>query len=809
MIDFESAPSGPSQSEAGGDRPGHLTTDVDVPGLLKNLNECQRQAVLITDGPLIVLAGAGSGKTKMLTSRIAYLIAGLNVPPHNILAMTFTNKAAAEMRDRVEKMLGLVSGQLTNRGLSWLGVPEIGTFHSVCVRLLRREITRTPFTKQFVIYDDSDQLSLIKSCLEKLSIDDKQFSPKGMQAAINRLKCDAVEPSEMEPDAHNIFQKQLKRVYELYQKDLFANNALDFGEIICMPYRLLRDHADIREKYQKRFRYIHVDEYQDTNRAQYFLLSMLAGNKFGGHQNMCVVGDEDQSIYKWRGADIRNIMDFESDFPGSQVVKLEQNYRSTKTIIKAASQVIQNNKYRKDKVLWTDNEEGVPIVHAQLPDERAEAELVVSEIKRIAQNEDRTFSDFSIFYRTNAQSRQFEDVFRREKITYKIVGGLRFYDRKEIKDILSYLKITMNPSDSVGLKRIINVPARGIGKTTIEKLELYHTTHPGMTFWDVLVAASTDTAIVSASVSKKLTQFTGLIQRLIQEQPKLLLSELYHLILDETGYVRDLRAENTEEALDRVDNLEEFDNVLQEFEEEFFGGVAQAEQDARRSELLPALIEQSALVSDADQKDPNVTSVKLMTLHSSKGLEFPVVFLVGMEEGLFPSIKAWEETPEEDVEEERRLCYVGMTRAREQLYLTNVVIRRIWGNTTYQEPSRFFAEIPKEYLDFRDFSKIHQKADVGTGYGSRSTTGYGQQSSYSGSASSYSSGSGGTGSSGGLSSTGQKPNPFVGRRVRHPEYGDGIVLALEGSGADQKVVIEFRGRDQRKFLLRYVASFFD
>ena len=459
----------------------------------------------------MVLAGAGSGKTKMLTSRIAYLIAGQNVAPHNILAMTFTNKAAGEMRERVEKMLGMPHGQMQSRGFSYLGVPEIGTFHSVCVRLLRREIQYTPFTKQFVIYDDSDQLSLIKSALEKLSIDDKAFSPKGMQAAINRLKCDAVEPKDVEPEPHNIFQKQLKRVYEQYQKDLFSNNALDFGEIICMVYRLLRDNADLREKYQKRYRYVHVDEYQDTNRSQYFLLSMITGRAHGGHQNICVVGDEDQSIYKWRGADIKNIMDFESEYPGAQVVKLEQNYRSSKTIIEAATQVIKNNKTRKDKTLWTENEEGVPIVHAQLPDERAEAELVVGEIKRIAQHEGRTFSDFSIFYRTNAQSRQFEDVFRRDKITYQVVGGLRFYDRKEIKDILSYLKVVLNPADSVGLKRIINVPARGIGKTTIEKLEQHHLAHPEMTFWDVLTAAATDTSLVSASVSKKLTQFVGLL----------------------------------------------------------------------------------------------------------------------------------------------------------------------------------------------------------------------------------------------------------------------------------------------------------
>jgi DNA helicase-2/ATP-dependent DNA helicase PcrA len=818
MIDFDSAPgsgsdssSSPNGAPGGVQRPRvqpYQAPEVDVAHLLKALNEKQREAVLISDGPLMVLAGAGSGKTKMLTSRISYLIAGMGVQPHQILAMTFTNKAAAEMRERVEKTLNLAHGQLSSRGFSFLGVPEIGTFHSVCVRLLRRELLSTPFTKQFVIYDDSDQLSLIKSVLEKLSIDDKAFSAKGMQAAINRLKCDAVEPHEVEVEAHNVFQKQLKRVYEQYQKDLFSNNALDFGEIICMPYRVLRDNPEVRAKYQKRFQYIHVDEYQDTNRAQYALLSVLAGKTNGGHTNICVVGDEDQSIYKWRGADIRNIMDFESDFPGAQVVKLEQNYRSTKTIIQAATQVIKNNKYRKDKTLWTDNEDGVPIVHTQLADERAEAEQVVSEIKRIAQNEGRTYNEFSIFYRTNAQSRQFEDFFRRDKITYQIVGGLRFYDRKEIKDVLSYMKIVLNPADSVGLKRIINVPARGIGKTTIEKLEQYHqvesANNPLLTFWDVLNLAVNDSSIVSAAVSKKLSGFVGLMQRLMDEQPKLLVSELYHLILDETGYVRDLRKEGTEEASDRIENLEEFDNVLKEFEEDQLTNVeTDAERDTRKSELLPQFIEQSALMSEADKKDPNITSVKMMTLHSSKGLEFPVVFLVGLEEGLFPSIKPWEETPEEDIEEERRLCYVGMTRAREQLFISNVKVRRFWGNVNFQDPSRFLTEIPPEYIDFRDLSKVqragYSSGDYSSGgYGSQPVAQSGYGSSSTASASGYS-----------LGKTGIPNNPYTGRRVKHPEYGDGVVLALEGSGADQKVVIEFRGRDQRKFLLRYVATFFE
>lgn len=667
-----------------------------------SLNEKQQEAVLATEGPLIVLAGAGSGKTKMLTSRITYLIEELQVPAYQVLAVTFTNKAAAEMRERVLRNLGMA-------GSNALGLPEIGTFHSVCVRLLRREITRTPFTKPFVIYDDSDQLSLIKGILQKLNIDDKAFNPKAIQAAINAAKCDAQEPQDLEAAAHNIFDRNVRRVYEQYQKDLFANNALDFGEIICMTYRLLRDHADIREKYQRRFLYIHVDEYQDTNRAQYLLLSTLAGAGQGGHQNICVVGDEDQSIYKWRGADIRNILDFEKDYPGARVVKLEQNYRSTQTILEVAGHVIRNNRSRKDKTLWTENEEGPPVVRAQLADERAEGEMVVSEIKRLAEGEGRAYADFAIFYRTNAQSRQFEDVLRREKIPYQVVGGLRFYDRKEIKDILSYFKVILNPADSVGLKRIINVPARGIGKTTLEKLDEFHTQMNAVTplsYWEVLERAAQDSTITSAGTARKLANFVQLIKRLMEEQSKLLLSELYHLILDETGYVRELRKEATEEAQARIENLEEFDTLLQEFEEE---------QEVQKSDLLSLFIEQASLVSEHEIRDQNISAVKLMTLHSSKGLEFPVVFMVGMEEGLFPSIKPWEETPEEDIEEERRLCYVGMTRARQVLYLMNVVIRRIWGNVSYQEPSRFFAEMPEESLVFRDFSYGRAATEYRTG----------------------------------------------------------------------------------------------
>jgi DNA helicase II / ATP-dependent DNA helicase PcrA len=769
-----------------------------VPKYLEALNDKQREAVQITDGPLIVLAGAGSGKTKMLTTRIAHLIQARRIAPHNILAMTFTNKAAGEMRERVERTLNIAATD--GRGGPSLGAPEIGTFHSVCVRLLRREAARTPFSKPFVIYDDSDQLTLVKAAIEKLGLDSKSISPKGVQAAINRMKCDAIEPHEMNPSPHNVFERQVRRVYEQYQKDLFSNNALDFGEIICMTYRILRDNTDVREKYQKRYRFIHVDEYQDTNRSQYLLLMMLASAQHGGHKNICVVGDEDQSIYKWRGADIRNILDFENDFPGAQVVKLEQNYRSTKTIIRAAGEVIRNNRSRKDKTLWTDNDEGIPIIRAQLPDERAEAEMVVSEVKKLASGDERTFSEFAIFYRTNAQSRQFEDVLRREKIPYQIVGGLRFYDRKEIKDVMSYFRVILNQADSISLKRIINVPARGIGKTTLEKIDQLQIELQGQadsahaTCWDALQLASRDPSFTSTGTARKLSTFVDLVNRLIAEQPKLNLSELYHLILDETGYVRELRQEATEEAMARIENLEEFDTLVTEFEEDLFENLTEEEKAAKKPELLPLFIEQSSLASDADSHG-NEVAVKLMTLHSSKGLEFPVVFLVGMEEGLFPSVKPWEETPDEDIEEERRLCYVGMTRARETLYMMNAMVRRLWGNVTYQEPARFFQEISTSLLEFKDFS--HQASGVSQfrlGSSRQLSPSYDRYSDVAQAAPSKPRG------------YTQQPE-LVGQGLIHPEYGPGRVIQSEGSGEDQKITVEFKNRQQKKFMLRYVAEY--
>lgn len=848
MIDFDEAPGGASSAPAPKRAWGALgdasTRDAkprslspgEVPAYLETLNAPQREAAEHVDGPLIVLAGAGSGKTKMLTSRIAYLMDVRGVPGSRILAVTFTNKAAREMKHRVEN--SLLSGGQPN---GFLGAPEIGTFHAICVRILRRELAATPFTKPFVIYDDSDQLSLVKRVIEKLGIDDKAFSPKAMQAGINRLKCDAIEPKELEPSPHDLFERQLKRVYEEYQKDLFANNALDFGEILCMPYRIFRDNPEIRARYQNRFLYIHVDEYQDTNRAQYMFLSMLAKKEHGGHQNICVVGDEDQSIYKWRGADIRNIMDFEHDYPGAKIIKLEQNYRSTKTIIRAASQVIKNNRERRDKTLWTEKGEGPLILRTALADERSEAEYVIGEIKRIAANEGRAYTDFAIFYRTHAQSRQFEEVFRREKIPYEIVGGLRFYDRKEIKDILSYFKVLQNAQDSVSLKRIINTPARGIGKTTIDKLEVIQTeleqsrrseapapeAAPAeldfqdgdardTSLWASLRIAAKDSSITSAGTAKKLLNFYAFMEKLMRSRPEILLTELYHLILDETGYVAELRKEGTDEAAARIENLEEFNTVLQEFEESQLEGLTDEEIEKKKAELLPIFLEESALATDVEgrPKDEIVPSLQMMSLHSSKGLEYPVVFLVGMEEGLFPSIRGTEAANDEEIEEERRLCYVGITRARELLYLTHASIRRIWGQINYQEPARFFQEIPAELLDFKDHtvgaganayrqgsSKHFERKHWGSDWGGGGSDGKSSSDDYSQltDRDRAKAAAGAVKASGGVYR--------IGSKMEHPDYGSGKILAQEGTGQDEKITVQFSSGAPRKFLVRFVESY--
>jgi DNA helicase-2/ATP-dependent DNA helicase PcrA len=679
--------------DSGSDRP--------APDFLNSLNDPQREAVLQTEGPLLVLAGAGSGKTKMLTSRISYLIAHLKVRPWQILAVTFTNKAAGEMRERV---YGILSKQGIQRH-EVQGPLDIGTFHAICARILRREADRLPFTQPFVIFDDSDQLALLKAIVKQMGIDDKIYSPKSFQYAINRLKCDALEPDSPLAKTGRGIDRKLPEVWAAYTKAMIENNALDFGEMITATYRLLRDYPDVREKYQRRYRYIHVDEYQDTNRAQYLLLSLLASPAHGSHGNICVVGDEDQSIYGWRGADIKNILDFEREYPGAHVVKLEQNYRSTQVIVEAASSLISHNKIRKNKTLFSEQEVGDPIVRLQCPDDRFEAEAIVKEIRHLVQEHpELTLNEFAVFYRTHAQSRLVEEFLRQAKLPYKVVGGLRFFDRKEIKDLMAYFRLVYNHSDSISFKRIINVPARGIGKTTLDKLDSAWGQDGSL--WTFFTKELQGGALFTGKTLKKLQDFKRMVDRWIDDQPGMLVSELYHRILDDTRYVEELKLEGSDESLERIENLEEFNSVVLEFEERELQGLSEEEIKKRKPLLLGRFLEQTTLAESPDT-DGVATSVQLMTFHACKGLEFPVVFMLGVEEGLFPSVHGEEGEDESDeLEEERRLCYVGMTRARERLYMCHATFRRVWGDLLYQYPARFFKEIPEKYVEVRDFSKV-------------------------------------------------------------------------------------------------------
>ncbi len=672
----------------------------ELPNFVQRLNDPQREAVLATDGPLLVLAGAGSGKTKMLTSRIAYLISEKRIRPWQILAVTFTNKAAGEMRDRVRALLTEVG--FPQQEIQ--GPLDIGTFHAICARVLRREAQRLPYTKPFVIYDDSDQLSLLKTIVKAQGIDEKIYSPKSFQYAINRMKCDAVEPGDPNSQTGRGIDRKLPLVYEAYQRAMIDNNALDFGEMITLTYRLLRDNPDILEKYQRRYRYIHVDEYQDTNRAQYLLLSLLGSPAHGSHGNICVVGDEDQSIYGWRGADIRNILDFEREYPGSHVVKLEQNYRSTQIIVNAASELIAHNTQRKNKTLFSEQEVGGPIIRLKAPDDRFEAEIVVKEIRKLVQeNPEYALNDFAVFYRTHAQSRLVEEFLRQAKLPYKVVGGLRFFDRKEIKDVMAYFRLVYNSSDSISFKRIVNVPARGIGKTTLDKLDVAWGQQGSL--WDFFTREMEAGNVFSGKTLKKLQDFERMVNNWMHAQPGLLLSELYHRILDDTRYVEELKQEGTDEALERINNLEEFNSVLVEFEERELYDLPEEEVKRRKPLLLGRFLEQMTLAETPDTEGAS-SSVQLMTFHGCKGLEFPVVFMLGVEEGLFPSIRGDEGDDESDeIEEERRLCYVGMTRAREHLYMCSATFRRVWGDLLYQYPARFFEEISDHFFEERDYSE--------------------------------------------------------------------------------------------------------
>ncbi len=633
-----------------------------------NLNPMQREAVMHTEGPLLILAGAGSGKTTVLVNRIAYMISEKNVSPYNILAITFTNKAANEMKTRIAK---LFDGAIYDMWVS--------TFHSACVKILRRGIQRLGYDASFVIYDTTDTQTVLKDCLKELALSDKNFPPRAVLAQISKAKDDMQSPQAFARVYDSDFRmSRIAEIYELYQKKLKANNALDFDDIISNTVLLLSENPDLLEYYQNKFKYILVDEYQDTNNAQYKLISLLAGK----HRNLCVVGDDDQSIYKFRGANIRNILDFEKEFPDAKVVKLEQNYRSTQTILNAANHVIANNRGRKGKKLWTDGDSGDKVLIYRAENEHDEGRFIAGEIEKMVASDSRSFSDFVVLYRTNAQSRVLEEMLLRQGIPYRVLSGLRFYDRKEIKDLIAYLRLIHNQSDNISLKRIINEPKRGIGDVTVGRAEDIANAE-GKSIFEVIANADRYSELLRASV--KLIDFTQCIQRLCAEKGKYSITDFVSRVLDETGYTMPLMLENSVEAQGRLENLKEFLSVAAEYEK------------SAEAPSLEDFLEGVSLISDIDNYDEQQEAVVLMTIHSAKGLEFPVVFLAGLEEGLFPGTRSIGD--EAEIEEERRLCYVALTRAKQKLYITNTFCRMLYGSTTYPRPSRFLLEIPAELTE--------------------------------------------------------------------------------------------------------------
>ncbi|WP_425440950.1 DNA helicase PcrA [Sediminibacillus albus] len=638
--------------------------------LLKGLNKEQRRAVTHTEGPLLIMAGAGSGKTRALTHRIAYLLGEKEVSPRSVLAITFTNKAAREMKDRVYQLVGPDASSI------W-----VSTFHSMCVRILRRDIDRIGYNSNFSILDSGDQLSVIKQILKDLNVDPKKFEPRAMLGAISSAKNELVTPEEYSKQVGNFYDKQVSDVYERYQKTLRKNQSLDFDDLIMQTIHLFDRVPEVLEYYQRRFQYIHVDEYQDTNHAQYYLVKQLAKR----YQNLCVVGDSDQSIYRWRGADIQNILSFEKDYPNASTVMLEQNYRSTKSILDAANTVIKNNSGRKPKNLWTDNSEGSKIRYYQAATEQDEGLFVADKVEQFVASGDFTYKDIAILYRTNAQSRSIEETFVKANIPYQIIGGTKFYDRKEIKDMLAYLRLIANPDDDLSFARVVNEPKRGVGKTSLEKLQAYAADHDISLYTAV---QEVDFAGVSGKAAKSLAEFGALIRNWTKQQEFLTATDMVEQVLKGTGYEEMLMNERSIEAQSRLENLEEFKTVTKHFEEN------------SEDKTLIAFLTDLALIADIDRADEDPmgdNKIVLMTLHAAKGLEFPVVFLIGMEENVFPHSRSIMD--EEEMEEERRLAYVGITRAEKQLYITHAKMRTLYGRTNMNPVSRFINEIPQELIE--------------------------------------------------------------------------------------------------------------
>ena len=716
------------------------------------LNKEQREAVFYTEGPLLILAGAGSGKTRVLTHRIAYLIDEMGVNPWNILAITFTNKAAGEMRDRVDKIVGFGSESI------W-----VSTFHSTCVRILRRYIDRLGYDTNFTIYDTDDQKTLMKDVCKLLQIDTKVYKERVLLSAISSAKNEFITPQEYELNAAGDFNRQkIAKVYWEYEKQMKANNALDFDDLLVKTVQLLQSQPDVLEYYQERFRYIMVDEYQDTNTVQFKLISLLARK----HRNLCVVGDDDQSIYKFRGANIRNILDFESVFEDAHVIKLEQNYRSTETILNAANAVIANNVGRKAKALWTDKGEGDKISFRQFEDAFEEANYIANDIANHIKEGTRSYKDHAVLYRTNAQSRVFEEKFIVANIPYKVVGGVNFYARREIKDLLAYLKTIDNGRDDLAVRRIINVPKRGIGLTTINRVQ-DNAMGREVSFYEALRTADMIPGIGRSA--GKLESFVALIEHFKEKAKTMSISDLMQYVIDMTGYVEELKAEGDEESQGRIENIDELLSKIVSYEE--------ACED---HPTLSGFLEEVALVADIDSLDENSDYVVLMTLHSAKGLEFPEIYLAGMEDGIFPSYMTITSDDPTDIEEERRLCYVGITRAEENLTMTCAKRRMIRGETQYNKTSRFLKEVPVYLLStgfvvekpVYDTKKAEPYVQAKQAF---KTKAFG----ITAPAKSF-----GVKSGDGLSYD-------VGDRVRHLKFGEGLVTGIVEGGRDYEVTVSF------------------
>jgi DNA helicase-2/ATP-dependent DNA helicase PcrA len=702
-------------------------------GYLHDLNEAQREAVVTTEGPLLVVAGAGSGKTRVLTYRVAHLIHACGVKPNEILAITFTNKAAGEMRERLEAMLGGTARAI------W-----ILTFHAACGRMLRREAERLGYRPNFTIYDDQDQVRLVKACLEELGKDPKRFAPRGIHHQISRAKDQLVSPEEYASRVASFWDQTVAEVYELYQRRLHASNAVDFDDLIMLTVEVLERFPDARARWQKAFRYVLVDEYQDTNHAQYRLLQLLGAE----HGNVCAVGDQDQSVYGFRGADIRNILEFEDDFPGTRVVTLEQNYRSTNRILRAANAVIEHNRERKPKRLFSDHGEGEPVRVVEVEDEHAEARFVAAEIASLIDG-GLSASEIAVFYRTNAQSRVLEDVLVRQDVPYQVIGGPRFYERAEIRDATAYLNVLSNPSDAGSLLRIANRPRRGIGDTSLQRL-VAHAEATGRTLFEAM--ADPEAAGVAAASARAVRSFRSTMDSLLAAAQELPVDELVERVLERTGTLEALEAERTIEARGRIENLQELVGVAREYR--------QQAEDA----TLAGFLQDISLVSDQDTIRDERGLVTLMTLHNAKGLEFRAVFAIGMEEGIFPHIRSIEE---QGIEEERRLCYVGLTRAMERLTLTHTLARSLWGRRTQNLASRFLDELPAEV------ERERLRPDSWSGY--RPAGGYEPRT--------------------------DVPSLSTGDAVRHASLGEGIVTGLEPGGV---VTVRFAADgSERRLMMDY------